>query len=54
MPRVAISIADAQASGASKARLPMVEEYPSQTSSTAIPARQTRRYSICTNTVLAQ
>jgi hypothetical protein len=41
MPRVAISIADAQASGASKARLPIVEEYPGQTSSAAI--RQGRR-----------
>jgi hypothetical protein len=34
MPRLAISVADAQASGASKARLPMVEEYPAQSSST--------------------
>jgi len=54
IPRLAISVADAQASGASKARFPMVEEYPAQTSSTSIPARRARRVSICTNTVLAQ
>ncbi|PZM08042.1 hypothetical protein CPY51_30305 [Rhizobium tubonense] len=52
--RLAISVADAHASGAFKVSLTMVEELPPQTSSVSIAAWRAQRVSTATKIVLAR